>query len=821
MKTIIMRCKYALCVALAVMLAVTMVACNNDSTPTPTPEPTIKVTINDNGVSTIKEDETVTLTVTVENTDNKEVMWTSSDPTILKVTDQGVVSIVKEPDLLDKTVTITATSKEDKRVSATKTFTVKAKKRDGASGYLEDKMIYAIGGDNITVSGVINDIYEDTNNPDSNDITTYDFQVKMEDGKWSGAWGHHDPLATEPVLSITNTYVKGDTDGVKDEYGRSGHGIYEIHLDKHNQVARKAVVNYTSIPSVWEYQHYWNHISSLPAEEFTYDGNLEEPLEYTYTVDETNEDSLYLMAYLAFSLTPILTGDDTFQRVMFTLEADAESGEYSIAGMKAQTFASYVNPQYSQTGTLTGYDARQYTTCEFTFTNIGSTTVGMPAPYEASENTEKLQAALNKMKTADNYSYKAVDTTTSAPSSDPGDYEINSSATAGSFAAARATDPATTLKNYTSGTSPIDQTAVGTYGRITADAILTQNVSKYSFTSDGKDYRVEYAGYKQISTGGTDDYYEEFAYASDAIVENDGTTQTKIGAMKGTKSVYGHIADILPKFDFSPNLFKYNANRSTNSTLVFELQETSIMRDIAMEVSMYRYATDASVSATRKFTITIDNNGNLVSTSYPYSITQGTYLGYVTTTYSAIGTTTLPADTFNNYVPRGWKQAWSEYNIKYYDDENGNRIDPMNADTAARSIFGSNYAYLPTPGDFQKLFGDDMGGPFYDTRSKAQADGNEKLIRYMSITARSSEYDENSIVTNFDEIKETADALFTGKGYSINKTYTDVSGGKSGRSNRYLVYDNTHITIVIENNFTKNFWIYIYNSGDYSRTLDD
>ena len=43
-----------------------------------------------------------------------------------------------------------------------------------------------------------------------------------------------------------------------------------------------------------------------------------------------------------------------------------------------------------------------------------------------------------------------------------------------------------------------------------------------------------------------------------------------------------------------------------------------------------------------------------------------------------------------------------------------------------------------------------------------------------------------------------------------------MTGGESGRSNRYITFIKGDVQIVIENNFTKYFWIYIYETGAWS-----
>ena len=812
--------------ALACVLAFGVVGCgegtNNPNPPQP-PAPTITMQIED-AVSTISAGDTVKLVVKIENTEEKGVTWSSSDPTILKVDEDGTVSVVKAPDLLDKAVTITATSKADSRVTAAKTFIVKAPKQEGKNGLLTSEMIEKIGNASITVDGKVTDHYYDSNNPENNYTRDYAMNVEMEDGKWMGAWGANDKI------TVSDIYQRGDQDGVKDDYGNTGHAILSVMIDKNNEVVKKPVTNYRSVPSVWESQHYWNHLGSLPLNDFTYKESTEEGVvstEYTYRINEENEDSVWLMTYLAYSLTPML--EDTFDRVILLLEQDAE-GNYFVGGMKAQTIAQYYNPVYNQTGTaVVGYDAMEYTVVELDFSEIGTTSIADPTPYEAPEYADKLQTAMDKMKEAKNSSFTAIDTTTSAPSQDDGEYSYLDSVASG--ASSRAGAPGygtgdiknsyTPAFNYNSSIGiGAGKNGVGLVGKVTENEILLTRVSKYSYGMDDKLFRYENTGYKQIVNNGTaEDYYEEFAYNSSAVTVPNGTdTPGKYGALEGTKSIYGHVSDKLPGFDFSPNLFK--SSKTTvdgKTTYTFTLQAMGATRDIAMEISMYSYAHDASSSSSRNLTIVVDDNGNMISSSYPYSITQGTYIGYVTTTYSQIGSTTISEDTFNEYVARGWKTSWDQFTIKYYQENESDPSHDENAMVAVNSIFGTSKK-VPTPKDFMQIFGDEISGPFYDSKTKTNADGSEQYVRFMSITARSTKFDENSQITNFEEIMEKADNLFINElKYTKSNVLTDITGGASGRGDRYLVYDNGETTIVIENNFTKNFWVYIYNSGDYTR----
>ncbi len=746
----------------------------------------------------IKENESVTFTATVVNSD-KGVTWSVSDPEVVRITDGGVVTILKAPEFVDKNVTVTATSVEDSSVTASKVLRVKAPKQSGANGNLTAEMLEKIGNASITATGLVTDYYIDTKQSYNSYTNYYDSVVTMEDGKWSGTWGNRPDANTPSTELMSDVYVRGEADDVKDEEGRIGHAMERLYVNKNNEISRSTVKNYVSIPVLWEERHLFNHLGNLPLSAFTYDPD--DLTKYTYEVDENSVDSLYLMTYLAYSLTPML--EETIKTLVLTVE----DGE--VTGIDMQTTATYYGVTTDQQGNVVTYDAISYTVVSLKFTEIGSTTVKEPAPYEAPENADKLTAALNNMKAAKSYTYQLEDVMTHSPSGDDDDYSYQSAGGAASLAARVATPRASKAPDTVADNTSASGT-VGARGWVTEDAVLIAKTSKYQYAMDDKTYRTTYSGYRQF-----DGYYEEFEYNRD-VKDASGN---KVGGLKGTKRVEGSMMNILPDFDFSANVFELVGSRIVNgkTRYTFRLKETAITRDIALSVSNYSYAESASAGASSSFEIVVDDEGHLISTRFPYSLTQGTYAGYCTTNYMDVNDTTINMATlFANYEERGAMATWNLYTMKYFRTSANETSRDENAQVAINSIFGNSASNVPAPTAFQKIFGDNISGPFCDDDTKKDANGDDVFYRWMSITARSTEYDENSQITNFDEIVAAADAAFAECGLQKNMALTDVSGGASGRGNRYLVYNNAQITVVIENNFTRNFWIYIYRTSDYN-----
>ncbi|MCH5160530.1 MAG: hypothetical protein J1G04_00715 [Clostridiales bacterium] len=792
---------------LVLIMSFSLVACHNkdkNNTPPDVPPdvPVIEVKIGD-AASTISAGETIQLTATVTGTDNTAVNWSVSDPATLMVSETGLVSVVTAPEKIDKNVIVTATSAADPTKKDTKPIRVKTAVVEGTVGRLTSAAIKAIGNDAITATGTVTDIYRNHYDSGKDRTTSYESEVKMEDGKWSGKWR----VKNSNDEYIANVYKRGTnktkyvvaTDGYRAEYA-DGYEMLTEYIDKDNNIATKAVTDYLSVPTAWETQHLWNHLYQLNVNEFTYDPDT--PEIYTMELDENaDEDTLYLMAYIVVSLTPMLTGEDSLRSLTLVLDDDDK-----IVKLKGQSYISYSGAEYSQTGTLVDWSSMSYTEVELDFTGVGNTTVAGVTKYTADKNADKLTAALDEMHKATSYHYELTDTTTYQPEYDEGDYSVESLSNSLTMGAKNAAvNCGVTVKNRND-----SEGTVGTRVWVTPAAILVEKTGKYSATSDGKAYHLEYSGYRQF-----DGYYEKFEY--DSTITNEA--KEKVGGLKGTKHVAGNLMSVMPKFEFSSALFScVEGIQNGKQVYIFTLKETSVIRDIALQIDTMYYADSATAisGSASVLTLTVDADGHLISARYPYSLS-GVYMGYCTVKYSGINATTISSDLATNYVERGWRTSWDQYTVMYYDDINGERINDMNAQAAIEDIYGANASGLPTAEDILNIFGDELSGPFYGDRQMEKPDGTKWLRRDLSLTLRSTEYDENGMVTNFDAIVAKCDEVFGAKGFVKDMQQTDVSGGESGRYSRYVVWTTDKITIVLENNFTKNFWLYFYNAGEYNR----
>ena len=402
--------------------------------------------------SQISKGESVQVTARVTGAKNTQVTWSVSHPDVVTVDENGLVTMVGDISI-DTIITVTATSVESTTTKATKTIIAKAPVVEGRVGELTSDMLVAIGNPSITVTGTVTDVYNDIVTPANSSDEVYEIVVEMSDGAWRGAWNHQ---GSKNV--IVNNYRKGDKDGVKDQNGNVGHEMLEMIIDKNNTVYAKSIKDYMSYPAVWESQHLWNHLSNLNVNKFTYD--VENDV-YKYSIDTESVDDMYLMTYFAFSLTPILGNEDTFMELYLYVEDGA------ITKLVAQTAVEMLGSDPENP------DATQYTVISLDFSNVGTTVVPDPAPYEAAQYADKLEAAFEKMKDATNYTFYVVDNMNAMP--DTGDYDLYS---VGGITSSVSSSENVYYGPYQNGTSSVG--TAGSIGYVTPDAIVISVTGKYS-----------------------------------------------------------------------------------------------------------------------------------------------------------------------------------------------------------------------------------------------------------------------------------------------------------------------------------------------------
>ncbi len=735
-------------------------------------EPSIKIVSTVSGK--LSKGDSAMLGVLVTDAKIGAYSWSYSVEGIVSVSDTDVLKVIG--DVTTETyVTVTVTLDENPAITDSIIVIIKAPLQQGNIGELTAEMLYEIGSENITVEGKLTDYYHDYNQSYNNRTIEYLMTVKMNEGKWEGSWCY----SKNKDIVITDLYVRG-TDIVTDDNGVTGNALLKSYINKNNEAVLGTVKNYNSVPAVWQSQHLWNHLSSLQLDKFSYDSDTDR---YYYIIDPENLDDLYLMTYLAICLTPML--EDTIMELYFEIE----NGH--ITKMVGQT-------EVLLYGSDTNEDATgdSYTVIEVTFNNIGSTFIDEPAPFDSPEHADKLQTALENIKNAKNYTFHAVDTTTNAPSSSEGDYTIES-AQVGPVKKNR-------VSNNTSATG-----VVGIYGQVTKNAVLLANTGKYEYSMDDKLYHTSYTGYYDYDE--TDGSFDFFGYNS------------SVNAMVGEKKYYGDMFDlVMPKFDISPNIFRLEGATTVGgvTTYTYVLRETSIMREVALELSCHTYAKDADASTTSNFKIVVNDSGELVSITFPYSLISGTYMGYITTTFSKIGTTKIDDDVFEGYVPRILKTSWSEYTTKYY-SPNFSTQNSRDEDTSVvlDAVYGDLAVLLPSPDVFLGIVGDNIYGPFYDWKTVGTADdGTEINHGYIEITVKTDYSDENSKMSQ-EQWNELCDMLIK----ALNKAgyAKDEANSGSYYSYRYLTFtiqdpvSQDGIEIVIENNGTRYLWIYFYKLGDW------
>ncbi len=772
-----------------------------DTTPDTTPKPEIKVSVASDK-SVLNPGETAQMTVTITGTEDKTFTWTVAPEGILSVNGDGVVSIVENVKINTKVV-FTATANADNKATANKTFIVNPPVVEGEVGHLTDEAIAALGNNNITVSGVVKDIYQDLTASANNMTNSYDTIVKMDEGKWVGTWA----ITGSPSTAVTDFYRRGATDGVKDENGDYGHQLEKLYIGKNNTLVAQPVMASKEISVIWESQHLWNCLEELNVNKFTYDIDTDR---YIFRLDWNNSDSeelmreAYLMTYLSYCLTPMMT--ETLETIMFELDENHNIVKMYAETSKIYTAAGEQIDDASKAETLT------YTTCEFTFSDIGTTVVTEPVGYDAPENADLLTAALAKLAAADNYTYRIVDRTTQAPSGDSGDYEIM---------AAGATGTGATLMSDTAATFPIDYVnkttgtgTVGSVGFVTRDAIVIGSTIQYSYSMDGKNFRTEYMGYKANDNG----TYDMFEYDSTS------------GGFVGKRQYAGTLASLLPAFDVSANIFELTGMKTVQGVKVYEftLREDSATREVAMALCAYKYATNAAASiADGSVTLRVDENGNLIDASFAYN-SNDIYYGICTVKYENIGTTALVDGAFSNYVPRVLPTSWSAYtDTSYYHqhttlctkygcyDEDTETYDhaghTATLDIIFQAIFGEAAKDVPTPDAFIKAIGDSISTAVGFNWKDGDVEGEYK--DFVSFNMKCLDFDEND--NYYLDTINALKAVFGELGFTVDEANTDLVGGDKRNSSRWITFVKGDVQIVIENIHTAYFYVDIYVTGDW------
>lgn len=827
-----------LATALAGILCFSVAACDDDPEPSqsgnvpgqsqeegsgqtnPPPAPAVSISIGAGAPMEIRKGEQVTLTVTVTNTDNKNYTWSVTDSTgaasdILAVSSENVVTVEKDVQL-DTVVTVTATSEADPTKKASHTFTVKPN-ITGQVGNLTAEALTAISGPNLTVTGTVTDYYEDLQYSANNQTRVYDSVVKMSQDAWYGEFS-----AQGEGDVISSNYRAGE------QYGSLGHALMSVYIDKNNEVAERAETNYQSVPLIWENQHLYNHLGNLGTDiskKFTYDATNDE---YIYNIEPSGaydtdaSPDEYLMAYLAVSLTPMLEGGDNFMQFRLKMTGD------KITGIWAQTAV----------GTVTAGDGetvleRSYTEVELTISEVGTTVVPNPAPYEAPDYAEYLEAAIDQMKAADNYTFTAIETSVSAPSYDEGDYEMES--VSGGVSTIAAAVPLATDQYYfkhAASRSPLGGT--GTTGYVTKDAAVFESIGMYSASMDGQDYNFNYTGYKQHYADADKtqpDYFE---------VLDDEQVYTSVKGLIGVERRNGNYFEkAMPQWDFAPEIFEalnpvprsINGVRYTLYTYV--LRDTFITHEVTREIAADNNARNGEAMPFSTLTISVlvdaDENVTLYQTEYPYGYSD--YTGFITTTYSNFGTTELLKDAFNTekgyYVERQWRDTWGKYTAHDYnpDHVHGQGHDES-AETVLRHMFPKITdinSQLPAPSILMELISDDVNGPWFDY--SLNDDGTLKREEFSFNCAMNNDdvrLDRNGVVIDIEAILGQDGTLsqevlkVSGWAYSPSNSGYRTEGNPTSSYFATYVNQTLGIMLVVENNHTKNFFFDFYKMGDWS-----
>ena len=127
-------------------------------------------------------------------------------------------------------------------------------------------------------------------------------------------------------------------------------------------------------------------------------------------------------------------------------------------------------------------------------------------------------------------------------------------------------------------------------------------------------------------------------------------------------------------------------------------------------------------------------------------------------------------------------------------------------------MFGENFNKIPPVTVFVDIFGDNLNGPFYDwIVVGTDADGNNLYRGKLNFNTSATEFDENSKITNLDEVFAKLEAALTQYGFTKSPQNSGTAYGNS-----YICFINGDVQIYFENNGTKHIWIYFCTTGDWT-----
>lgn len=750
--------------------------------------------IIDKAPDIIRKGETATLHATVYNAENQDYTWSVSDQTVLAVSN-NTLSVVAENISADVQVSLTATAAADSNATSTVSITVKPPIA-GAVGDLTADVFQVIANPSITVTGTLEDIYEDNVNSRNDYTDEYSFTVKMEADRWAGSWN----AALYPENVTSDVYVKGELDS---SVGK--HYLAREYVTKDNEPGAKVEKDYLSIPAYWEDMVYRNTLADIGTNitgKFTHDAS--EPEIYSYKLDENDKADIQRMANLALGLTPILGAGEYFTELDLIVKNGA------VTGLQAKTLSHFINPEYNMAGAMVDWEAEMYSIVHIEFSDIGKTTVPAPAKYEAPEHADLLKSAIDEMKAAKNYTFNAVETTTYMPDANGDDMAMESGGIG--HGATFVTTP------YYDTTS--SRGTVGLTGWVTEEGIVLEETKEYSdYDAGSNPYFMEYTGYKPFNG-----YFERFKFDSSVM------------ALHGQERIAGDMYSVMPAFEFSENVFEFKRTSEVTITsgrvttkktvYIFEVRDSSITRDLAMQISAHSYADDAEISSTTRFSLAITTDGHLYSATFPYALTSD-QSGYILTTFSDLGTTELEAGWDEDYVAREYRTSWDMFVSKDTDfdpnhtDRTSEQQDDAPVDTVFKFVFGDDYASkLPTPELLMEVFGDKLYGPWFKWNLVGtDADGNNQYRDYITVNTEAPVYDENSKIDlkDWNALVARLTQKLAAIGYEYDAaTSASKSAGTSPSSSRYAVYNSDAATIVFESYArTKNIFIAIYKAGEY------